>query len=265
MKKPYTVKRKIYALLESGRFVQWFLMVIISLNVLAVVMESEQSLGLRFGAVFNWFALLSLGIFCIEYCLRVWTSVEDPRFSEPIVGRVRFMMSPLALIDLLAIAPFLIGLDLRFLRAARLLRMFSLLKLGRYSAAMQLFARTLRSCREQLALVASLFVLLILVASSAMYCVESRAQPDVYSSIPKTMWWTVVTLTTVGYGDVCPVTAAGKVLAGSIAVMGIAAFALPTAILGSAFMEELARQKVGPALCPHCGKPIDAKGEGDGE
>jgi voltage-gated potassium channel len=134
------------------------------------------------------------------------------------------------------------------------MRIVRVAKLGRYSESLQTLGRVFAAKKEQL--VSTLFILLMLlvVSSCLMYYVEQAAQPDRFSSIPAAMWWSVTTLTTVGYGDVCPVTITGKLVASVIAILGIGMFALPTAILGSGFLEEIAPKK--PAKCPHCGKEI---------
>ena len=169
----------------------------------------------------------------------------------------------MALVDLLAVLPFylpMLGLDFRFMRTLRLARVFRLAKLVRYNAAIRLFAQVLVRKRPEL-LVALFVVLVILVlASSLMYFAEHDDNPQDFSSIPAAMWWGIITLTTVGYGDVHPVTALGKTLGAVIAVLGIGMFALPTSILGAAFVEEMnkARRKSAAPVrtCPHCGEDI---------
>ena len=168
------------------------------------------------------------------------------------------MMSPLGLIDLLAILPFFLMtfLDLRFLRAARLFRLFRVLKFTRYSSVMNTFARVIKAKKEELLTILSLMLLLLLFASALIYFVENESQPDSFSSIPAALWWGVATLTTVGYGDIYPVTGLGKLIASTIAIMGIVLFALPAGIMGSAFLEDLQSRKRQLSVCPHCGNDI---------
>lgn len=169
----------------------------------------------------------------------------------------------MALVDLLAVLPFFlqfIGVDLRFVRAFRLMRLFRLAKAARYVTALHLFRAVARSKREELVLTTCVLALLLLVASSSMYFAEHGAQPEEFSSIPATMWWAVATLTTVGYGDVIPVTVFGRFLGSAVAILGIGLFALPTAILGSGFVEEIAKTKQ-PQRCPHCGKELSSTPE----
>jgi voltage-gated potassium channel len=164
-------------------------------------------------------------------------------------------------VDLLAILPTLLmwgGVDLRVLRVLRLTRMLRLAKLGRYSKAVQTLGQVVRLKREELILSLVLMLFMLVVASSLMFMVESQQQPEAFSSIPATMWWTVMTLTTVGYGDVFPITTAGKLLASGIAVLGIGLFALPAGLVASAFVELRGRQQPHASTCPHCGKTLDS-------
>ena len=171
------------------------------------------------------------------------------------------------LVDLLAIAPFYVAplaahntVVFRLLRIFRLLR---LLKLGRYHSSLGLLGKVLKNRREELVISLALVAMLVVVASTLMYALEHEAQPKAFSSIPAAMWWGVVTMTTVGYGDVYPVTTAGKVVAGLSLLLGVGLFALPAGILASGFSEELQREREeekAQAVCPHCGKPLDQHG-----
>jgi voltage-gated potassium channel len=150
-------------------------------------------------------------------------------------------MTPLALIDLLAVAPALVAtrIDLRFLRIARFARVLRVLKLARYSQGMGLIWRVVARKKEELLVALGLFLVILVMTSALMYFAEHAAQPKAFSSIPAAMWWAVVTMTTLGYGDVYPVTVLGRILAGVTALLGIFAFALPTSILGAGFLAEL--------------------------
>ena len=166
----------------------------------------------------------------------------------------------MAVIDLLAILPFylpLLSLDFRFLRIVRLVRVFRIAKLGRYSKAVQTLGRVFRAKAAQLAIATSFILMLLVIASSLMYYAEHDDQPEQFSSIPASMWWGVTTLTTVGYGDVIPVTGLGKVIASIMAILGIGMFALPTGILGAGFVEEM---QSATTVCPHCGNEIGRTG-----
>jgi len=168
------------------------------------------------------------------------------------------MLTPLALIDLLAVLPFylsFISTDLRILRILRVFRLLRMVKIARYSQTIQIFGRVLVATRTQLLLTVILMAILLLLASSLMYAVEQQAQPEAFSSIPAAMWWAIATLTTVGYGDIYPVTAWGKFFGSLISIFGIGMFALPTGVLGAAFLEEIQSEKK-VTICPHCGKEI---------
>lgn len=244
------IKSRIFEILEIAstgdllsRTFDIFIMTLISLNVLAVILETVKSLSFHYRLLFHTFEVFSVSVFTIEYVLRLWTCTANNRFKSPVKGRVRFGMTPLALVDLMAILPFylpmVIALDLRFIRAVRLFRLFRLFKMGRYSESLKTLGNVLKEKKEELLITVFVVFILLVVASSLMYFVENEAQPEVFSSIPAAMWWGVATLTTVGYGDICPITPIGKLLGATIAIMGIGMFALPAGILGSGFVEEM--------------------------
>ena len=181
------------------------MLVLISLNVLAVVLETERGLYQRYAIAFHIFDTASVIAFTVEYALRLWVCTLDPRFRSPVMGRIRFALSPLAIIDLLSFLPFympLLAIDLRFIRSVRLFRLFRLFKLGRYSQSLKTLARVADAKKEELSVTLFSGAIVLVIASSLMYFVEREAQPEAFSSIPAAMWWGVVTLTTVGYGDI---------------------------------------------------------------
>lgn len=243
------LRRTVYHLLGGDghddalvKALDWFLIAMIVLNVLAVVLESLEHLSIAHGPAFHAFDLFSVGVFSLEYLLRLWTAVEldDPRFRHPVLGRLRWAVSPMAIIDLLAVLPFYLGmfveLDLRAIRVLRVLRVF---KLGRYSMAMSVMVSVAR--QEGRAISAVLFVMMVVLVftSSLMYLFEHRAQPHVFSDIPTAMWWSVVTLTTLGYGDMVPITPLGRLLGGFTAILGVGMIALPAGVLASGFSEQM--------------------------
>lgn len=241
---------------RAARVVNWLLFGLIAANLVALVLESVESLRAAAPEAFRWFELGSLALFTVEYVLRLWSCTTVPGYEGPIRGRLRFAFTPLALIDLLAILPLVVpafGIDLRSGRVMRLFRLFRIAKLARYSKSLRLFARVFQQRRAELVTVCLFVGTLLLLASSLMYYVEHDAQPEAFSSIPATFWWAVATLTTVGYGDVYPITEVGKMLAGIICLLGIGMIALPTSILGAAFVKELG---AGPRRCPHCGHEL---------
>ncbi len=224
------------------KLVDFLLIALIVLNVVAVVLESIEDLSYAHGLVFHVFDLASVAIFSIEYLLRVWTAPEseDPRFHHPLWGRLRFLVSPMAIIDLLAVLPFYLGMfvemDLRAIRVLRVLRVF---KLGRYSMAISVMVAVAR--QEARAIGAVLFVMMVIIvlSSSLMYLFEHRIQPHVFKDIPTAMWWSVVTLTTLGYGDMVPITPLGRMLGGMTAILGVGMIALPAGVLASGFSEQM--------------------------
>ncbi len=239
----------LYRLLETpdsfaGRSLNALIGILIVLNVSAVVLESVEEINAQYGHWFHLFEIASVTVFTIEYLGRVWSSAEDRRFGPGWRGRLRYMLTPMAIIDLLAIAPFYLGFivdaDTRILRALRLLRVF---KLTRHSTAMDMLLTVIRN--EAATVASSMFVMLIIIvlAASGIYLIERDAQPDAFQSIPQAMWWAAVTLTTVGYGDVVPITVLGKVFGLLITIAGVGMVALPAGILASGFSAELQKRR----------------------
>ncbi|WP_263019483.1 ion transporter, partial [Natronobiforma cellulositropha] len=233
----------------------YFIICVIVLSVLAVMFETVDGLYVRYRFEFLIVEIISVSLFTIEYLCRLWSAVEHPQYQRKVVGRLRFAKRPYMLVDLLAILPFFVGLfvDLRFLRTLRLIRFLRLLKLTRYSTSLQLFVTAIRLKVEELSITSIIGVILLLVASSVMYFAERGAQPEEFSSIPATLWWGAITLTTVGYGDVTPETTLGKAIGICIAIIGIGIVALPASILASGFIEAARDRAV---KCPHCNEKI---------
>ncbi len=229
-----------------SRWADIFIIGLISANVIAIILESVSSIYMPYARHFAWFEAVSVAVFTVEYLLRVWSSVEEDsgRYCRPLWGRLRYAATPLALIDLAAFLPFYLGMlmpvDLRFMRVLRLVRIF---KLTRYSASMNLLLSVFRE--EARAFGAAFFILLILliIASSGIYLFERQAQPEAFGSIPAAIWWAVATLTTVGYGDIIPVTPGGKIFGMGVMVVGIGMVALPAGILASAFSDHVHRRR----------------------
>jgi voltage-gated potassium channel len=239
------------------RQTNWFLTGLIFVSVLSVILETEAGLYARYQAIFWGFEIFTVAVFTIEYILRMWVCTMDPRYESPVLGRIKYALTPLALIDLASILPFYLpaaGMDLRFLRAIRLVRLFRLLKLGHYSQSMRTLGKVLRSRKEELLITLFAGFIVLIMASGVMYYVERDAQPDKFSSILNSMWWGTATLTTVGYGDIYPITPLGKIAGSIISVVGIGLFVLPAGILATGFLEELQSRKKVPQVCPHCGK-----------
>jgi len=246
------IKTRVYSILESNIKSDWkarwfdrFMMVLIISNVAAVLIETLPNLSPDFRVFFDAFDLFSVSVFTIEYVTRVWVCTENKAegYGSPFIGRLKYMVSPLALIDLLAILPFylamFISVDLRFMRVFRLLR---LLKLTRYSPAMETFASVIAAQRRPLGAAILVMLVMLVFASSIAYLFERDAQPEAFASIPHAMWWGLATLTTVGFGDVTPITPGGKLFGAIIMIMGVGMFALPAGILTSGFTRELRKR-----------------------
>lgn len=244
-----SLRGKTFRALEVGlagrgpiRLIHVFVILLILANVAAVVLASYPPYAERFGQAFWTFELVSVAIFSVEYALRLWCIVEAPRYRgiAPLRARLRYMVSPVALVDLLAILPFylsfLFQVDLRFLRVLRLLR---LLKLGHYFPGLDVFLYVLRVQLPALAAASLVMVVLILFSACLMFMLESTAQPDAFGTVGAAIWWAVVTLTTVGYGDVTPITTLGKMLGTVIMLLGVGTVALPAAMLAGRFSEEI--------------------------
>jgi len=227
-----------------SKYLDLFLIALIAINVAAVILETVGSIEARFRDAFWVIEIVSVAVFSIEYLVRVWVSVEDPRYQDSAHPRLSYMLSPMALIDLLAILPFYLGffvkMDLRFLRVLRLLR---ILKLTRYSSAMSMLLDVFRE--EANSFFAGFFILgvLLVLAASGAYLAEHQIQPEKFGSIPAAMWWAMATLTTVGYGDVTPITPAGQIFGSLVAVVGIGMAALPAGILASGMADRLRRTR----------------------
>lgn len=246
-----TWRRRLHAMLEPRHhggltLLNKLLSLTIVLSVLSAVLESEPTLSDAHEQLFAWLEEGFGIIFTIEYLVRLWTSAEDARYHDGLRGKLRFIRSPAALLDLLAITPFFvvaIGSEAYVLRLFRLLRVLRLARLGRFSTALTHLIQAVASRRYELAMSALVALVLMLVSSTVLYIVEGDVQPEAFGSIPRAMWWSIVTLTTVGYGDVHPVTVLGKVFAGATALTGIGLIAMPTGILAAAFSDALERQR----------------------
>ena len=250
--RPKTLRQSVFRALDTAKgdsgfslAVDVFLIALIAGSVAAVILESIPSFESRYAWQLAVFEIFTVAVFSIEYLLRVWSSVEEETLSprSAFQARLRYMTSFHAIIDLVAILPFYLlalgltgGIDMRFLRAVRLLRV---LKLTRYSAAMNMVFITFRENGRALSAAFLILLTVMLLAASGMYYFERESQPEDFGSIPAAMWWAFATLTTVGYGDVTPVTVGGKIFGALITVVGIGMVALPTSILASGYTQQL--------------------------
>ncbi len=231
---------------KPSQYVDMILFILIVLNIAAVCLESVKHIGNEYKVAFNAFEFFSVVIFSIEYVLRVWSAParNDLGNSTNIIKRMKYIFSFTGLIDFLAIIPSILpyffgGLDLRWLRVLRLLR---LLKISNYSSALEDFFSAIKADWRSFSAALYLMVIALFLSSALMYIVEHDSQPEKFSSIPETMWWGLITLTTVGYGDVSPVTPLGKIIGAFTAIMGVCTVALLTGIVASAFANQRAQK-----------------------
>ena len=231
---------------KPSQYVDMILFILIVLNIAAVCLESVRHIGNEYKVAFNAFEFFSVVIFSIEYVLRVWSAParNDLGNSTNIIKRMKYIFSFTGLIDFLAIIPSILpyffgGLDLRWLRVLRLLR---LLKISNYSSALEDFFSAIKADWRSFSAALYLMVIALFLSSALMYIAENDSQPEKFSSIPETMWWGLITLTTVGYGDVSPVTPLGKIIGAFTAIMGVCTVALLTGIVASAFANQRAQK-----------------------
>ena len=262
---PRSVRDRVNSLLDPRaddppleRLFNMAVIALILINVLAVCLETVPWIFVRYATEFVLLEAFSITFFSIELVLRIWSCPEDPRFRGP-WGRLRLLKHPMTVLDMLAVVPFYLAflgvpLDLRFARIVRVLRIFVLLRLARYSQALRTLGAVLRNQKEELMVTLAIGSMLLLMASGTMYYIEHDAQPTAFSSIPAALWWGVITLATVGYGDVYPITPLGRAMGGVFAVIGVGLFALPAGIVASGFSEEIRRRDEADDRCPHCGK-----------
>ena len=242
-----TFRRRIFDLLNpndrfgrSSNAFNIFIVFLVLVNVLAASLETVEGLHETYGKIFSLIEIFSVLIFSIEYIFRFWSISEGRKYPT----RYHFLFSFDSVVDLLAVVPFylgyLFGVDLRALIALRLLR---LLKLIRYFEPLAILATVLKTEFRAFMAAMSVLMILVFVASTGIYFFEKQAQPDVFGSIPQSMWWAIVTLTTLGYGDVVPITMAGKVFSAMITILSLGTVALPAGMLASRFSEELRKRK----------------------
>ena len=223
-----------------------FIVIWVIVSVLAVILESVHGVHYLLNLEFIVLDAIAVGIFTLEYCLRMYCCVEEPGYKRAVSGRLKMAKSTSSIIDILAVAPFFLEvflhhlIDLRFMRVFRLLR---LLKLSRYTGATQSLSKVI--VREWPVMAASAFIMLLLVVMTASlgYLFEHEAQPDKFENIPQAIYWAVITLASVGYGDISPVTPAGRAMTIVLALIGIGIFAIPAALLSSAFSDQLKRDR----------------------
>lgn len=226
---------------------------LIVVNVSCVILESVESIREHLAFAFDLLEHAATTIFAFEYVLRVWACVDlcEPRYRDPLWGRLRYMRSFFALVDLVAVLPAVIGfLGAADLRVLRLLRLLRLLKLIRHSTTFGLLFAVLREERQSISALLFVLLLTVTIAGSLMFMIESERQPDVFTSIPIAMWWAIETLTTVGYGDIVPLTALGRIIGGMVSIVGIGTLALFSGLITVGFLDQLRMYREQHAKAP---------------
>ena len=224
---------------KASLIVDWAIMVMIFLSILAIILESFANLAIRYHAFFRNFETFTVIFFTIEYVARIWTA--DVMYPNARFPRLRYLFSFMAMMDLLAILPWYLpffSADLRFLRFVRMVRLFRLArvaKLGRHMSALHSIKRVIRLSASRLVAAVGLCLVVMLLSVIVIYTVESTVQPEQFPNVLASLWWAVMTLTTVGYGDVYPVTSIGRLFAGIISLVGIGIIAIPTGIIAAGF------------------------------
>jgi len=264
-----SIRKRVYEILEPARdgdagslAFDIFITIVIFLNIMVMILMTVKEIReyyFYFSVLLVLLAASTLIIFVAEYILRIWSCTANEEYSNPIFGRLKWALTPYALIDLIVILPYFLllftGIDIT---GIVVLRVFRLFKIIRYSDSISLIIRVVKI--EKNTLITTYLVLFIVLIASAtlMFQVEFPAQPDTFANIPDAMWWGVITLTTTGYGDIVPITPAGKLLGGIISLIGIGIFALPAGILASGFTKALEQSVESEKIymCPHCGNEI---------
>jgi voltage-gated potassium channel len=248
----YRLRHRVHVVLDGGgsdamtRFVHRLLIALVLLSVFSVVLESVPQYEQKYGPLFTAIEYVAVAGFTIEYLLRLWSAPDFTPYADrtPTSARLAFMVSGSAIIDFLTILPFYLELvtrtDLRVFVLLRLLRFF---KLARYSAGIRTLVAVMEAERKALVATSILLFGAVLFSATAIHIAERAAQPENFGSIPAAMWWAIVTITTVGYGDVTPITLAGRIIASMTMVTGYVMLGLPVGIVATAFAEEIHRRE----------------------
>jgi voltage-gated potassium channel len=247
------LKTVIYEILETSDSSNFYnlandivITFLILLNIASFIASTSPIFSLEHKLIFEYIEIVSSLVFSIEYVFRMWVCTVDRRYSHPILGRIKYALTPLSIIDLISVLPFYLVLlfpSMIFIHSISILRLLRLLKMSRYSESVRTLGTVLHDKKEELIATAFAVFIILIFASSIMYFVESEAHPKAFGSIPDAMWWGVVTLTTVGYGDIYPITPLGRFLGAILAFLGIGIFALPAGIIASGFSEEVQNKR----------------------
>jgi voltage-gated potassium channel len=242
----FLVRNKVFNLFDadhkrrfSEKLVNYIISILILLNVISIILDSVSWIQCNYGKYLEGFEHFVVFVFSIEYMIRLWTIVENEKYSGK-YGRLKYIFSPMALIDIISILPYYLDVvfNFSFIRIIRLIRLIRVFKLERYSKGLRKIIHILREKKDELTTTFCISLFIIIISACFIYLAEKDAQPDKFSSIPESMYWSVVTLTTIGYGDVYPITVIGRLFTCVIALVGIALIAFPTAIITSGFFED---------------------------
>ena len=249
-----TIKKRVFEIISkaedgdwASEIFDWSIMILIALSIISIILESFASIYDKYHSIFQVFEIITVVVFTIEYLLRIWTA--DLLFPESKHPHLKYIFSFMAIIDFLAILPFylpFISADLRFLRMMRLFRLFRLLrvfKLGRYFEALQIIVKVIKTSGPQLVMSVVICFFVMLFSAIIMYTVENPVQPEQFPNVISSLWWAICTLTTVGYGDVYPITHVGRFFASVISLVGIGIIAIPTGIIAAGFNQVITREK----------------------
>ena len=250
-----SIKNKVFEVIEpdkgasrlSGVF-DWFITTLILASVVSVFVITFD-IPDWLNSFLSKFEVVAVAIFTVEYLLRIWTADLLYKDKTPFMARLKYVVSAMAIVDLVAILPFYLPMFLPTsvlgMRALRLVRLFRILKLNRYSDAMASIVRVIKEKQRELCGSFFFVALLMVISSLLMYAIEHDAQPQVFKNAFSGLWWAVATLTTVGYGDIYPVTVMGRIIGAFIAILGIAAVAIPTGIISSGLIESMSAKPDG--------------------
>jgi len=257
------IKKEIFYILHTSygrrgwqyKIDDYFITSLIVLNVFAIILETNSILYHHYETYFHYFELFSVAIFSLEYILRIWVSDLNYRAMSPLKARLKYIFSALGIIDLLAVIPFylplFISMDLRTLRSLRLFRLFRIFKLAHYSSSLRLVAQVINKKKQVLSITVASTFIIIMLAASIMFELEHDLQPEKFPDIFGAFWWAIATLTTIGYGDVYPMTGLGQILAAITALFGIGLVAIPTGIVSVGFLEEISKNKSEQEMAEH--------------
>ncbi len=240
------LKKNLYTIFEEpsmhrfGALIQLFIFSNILVSIVIMFLETEKGLSEYFD-IFSLINKINVGLFTIEYLLRLYSITYKSNKR-----RIRYALSPYMLIDLIAILPFYISLfniDFGFLRALRVIRIFKLFRVSKFAQFDNLISEIIKEKKEEFIFILVALLILVLTITPLVYFAEKDAQPEVFSSMGATMWWAIITFTTVGYGDMFPVTILGRILTSFVSFLGIAFYAIPGSIFTSALLEKINEKK----------------------